>query len=82
LEFSEQLQLDISDYKKFPNRALTASEAPFRFYEASVQKSPKEIEYKLRILANYFDSNIKSILIDSELSEKYMVFKQLSQSQF
>ena len=37
---------NISDYKKFPNRALTASEAPFRFYEASVQKSPKEIEYK------------------------------------
>ena len=68
---------NISDYKKFPNRALTASEAPFRFYEASVQKGPKEIEYKGKTTT--FESYLEDqgtvafmiIRRDSILYEKY-----------
>lgn len=68
---------NISDYKKFPNRALTASEAPFRFYEASVQKGPKEIEYKGKTIT--FESYLEDqgtvafmiIRRDSILYEKY-----------
>lgn len=68
---------NISDHKKFPNRALTASEAPFRFYEASVSKGPKQIDYKGKSISfeDYLDTQgtVAFMIIrrDTILYEKY-----------
>jgi CubicO group peptidase (beta-lactamase class C family) len=68
---------NISDHKKFPNRALTASDAPFRFYEASVSKGPKEIEYKGKTMSfeDYLEKQgtVAFLIIrrDTILYEKY-----------